>query len=322
MIVLALVLFVLQVVFATTVFMFVSTGLIPTSTVVSVYNKAVDIVKRVVLYIARKPVHHQMMAIAALAAGHQAAMFYAPSQFMLWAMGNWFEEKMLQTRTSQQMEKLSNYVRKRKWLTVATWPLVVYAVAVTFMITVLLYLVFDPHISSTVLFTLALPVGVSLLVWWAEETFVPLFIRKDWLGTYSSVAKETPTAGEKRKILLAAAATIAVVTGMVTVLRFYNPTVLQFILGRKLDIVTYMSGVTVAIAMAAAMASIQFDGQTRPREGEAGSGTGTEWGKNNVRDYYHQLLALMCIVVLAAFIAFPLFNNPYFSYIMMVTSSV
>jgi hypothetical protein len=58
-----------------------------------------------------------------------------------------------------------------------------------------------------------------------------------------------------------------------------------------------------------------LDGQTTQRT--------NGWGDvGMVRDFYHQTLAVMCIVVMVVAIAFPLFNNPYFAHRRLTTSIV
>jgi hypothetical protein len=322
MIVLAIILAVLHILTATTVYLSIAVGIINMSTVVGAYEWAHARFVKLVLYVVRKPLAVQVLAIAAIASIQQIILLQLPSSIVLATfMSNWAEEKMLSTGLSRNGDAITEFVRHKLWLKIMLVPAVIYAVVTTFMLTTLVSICIDPHTSSSTLLALCIPVGASLAIWYAEEQ-LPIDIRRV-LGTvpqHGDRVGERPSSGMKRKVLVVAGTTICAIFTLVVGAHFYRPRILRIFMGRKLDTGIYLSGVAAAVIMAAVVASIQFDGQTKQLSAAAAVDA-EDWDDRSVYTYYHSLLVITCIIVLVAFVSFPLFNTPFFCHRMLTMHS-
>jgi hypothetical protein len=286
--------------------------------VMEIYEWGRKLVIKWVLYAVRKPLWLQIGAVGSVAVGHQLILLLMPPLLMLSVfMSNKAEEKMLASGLSERADDVLLFVEEHTWLVVLLSPAILAAIVTTFMVTSAWYVVTDPHTSSSTLLAVCVPVGMSLGMWFAEERFVPTVFRIKVLGTVAAGRiTELPSAAAKRKVLVIAAGTIAAVSITVIGAHFYVPRILHALLGPKLDPAIYLAGVVAAVAMAAAMASIQFDGQTKQITAKqaAAAVPVDDWDANSIYSYYHSLLCMTCLIALAAFISFPIINNQFFCY--------
>jgi len=335
MIILALILAALQILATLTVYLLMSVGLIDMKKVMEIYEWGRKLVIKGVLYVVRKPLWLQIGGIGSVAVGHQLILLLMPPLLMLHVfMSNKAEEKMLASGLSELGEDVLQYIEQHTWLVILLIPAIFAAIITTFMVTSAWYVATDPHTSSATLLAVCFPVGVSLSMWFAEERFVPTVFRLKVLGTVSAGRiTEFPSAAAKRKVLVIAAGTIAAVSIAVIGAHFYVPRILHALMGPKLDPSIYLAGVVAAVAMAAAMAAIQFDGQTKQVTvggggGQAAAGAvsgGADadgWDSNSVYSYYHSLLCMTCLIALVAFICFPIINKQFFCYRRLTLAAV
>jgi len=324
MLILAIILLVVQVVVAMIMYLLLAVGAIDTKKVMAIIEWFRALFIKVVLYVVRKPLPLQVVAVAFIAMCHQAYLMLLPPVVMLNVfMSTQVEEKLVAMGLSELGDSIMEFVKVRTWLKIVLIPVVVYAVVTTFVITASMHVITDPHTSSSTLMVLCVPVCVSLAIWHAESV-VPNAVRVNLLGTVDErTATELPSSGAKRKVLVVAAGTVVVMFALVVGTHFYIPRLLQMLMGAKLDPSLYLAGVTAAVLTAAGMVSIQFDGQTQQITSSTRVAAPTnDWDSNSIYSYYHSMLCMTCIIALAAFICFPLFNNPYFCYRTLTTSVV
>lgn len=267
-----------------------------------------DFIVSMIVKFIQIPLWKMVMFVTCIALFHQYIMFNVPSVIIFWMMGNFVESKSLSSGFSAQMENMSVFIRQRPWLMFVMIPVFIYMYIATLAIQNI-ELITDPTYSLTLLWTICVPMIVSMGVWHLEE-MCPENVRRVIFRKTDDDASE-PSPFIKRKVVAVSIVTILLIAMWVFTLRMNSPTLMQFLLGRKLDSKLYIYIIGAAVGMSGAVVSVILDGQTK---------TENDWKDDAVYEYFHRILVLMCLVIFITVAIFPMFNNQFFSDRMMRTS--
>jgi len=312
MLLLAISIFIFQVVTAQTVYLLIALQIMKAKDVGKTYQKVRNALVSATVWVMQRPIWMQIAAISIVAIAHQLLLFQVPYVITNFKMSNWFETKFLSTGLSDVFENVSVYIQQRAWVKMALLPLIVYIFIVTTILFTIIWYATDPATSSAALWLICIPVMLSVILWKLEE-LLPKGIRQHVLRTWSPNQIETPRSGIKTKSMLIAILTIAVLGALIIMFRFNYPIILQVMLGQYIDSSIYIGTMAAACIATGAIVSIVLDGQTLKERT-------TIWTDEVVHNYHHQIMLLMCFVLFAMFESFPYINHQFFANRMMVLS--